>query len=179
MGSWAREPFCAASTTFPEFPRAAQTAAHREGRGGRDRDGAGRKRPCSLGAGAWFVPRDTRTTLSELFTELKPKQWKVSASSKPEKTTRGPIKGTREVHQGPPGARLRAWRPCALPHLSGSPAPEHCYKTSHPTSQVGTHSFRGQEPTVSPRARQSNRAVLFYFSPNPCLRDSIRHWCRG
>ena len=75
------EPFCAASTPFPEFPRAVQTAANREGRGGRHRDGAVRKRPRSPGAGSWSVPRDTRTNLSELFTELKPKQWKVSAFS--------------------------------------------------------------------------------------------------
>ena len=39
MGILGTGALCAASTTFPEFPRAVQTAANREGRGGRDRAG--------------------------------------------------------------------------------------------------------------------------------------------
>ena len=32
--------------------------------------------------------------------------------------------------------------------------------------QVGTHSFWGHEPAVSPFAWQSNKAILFYFTQN-------------
>ena len=49
----------------------------------------------------------------------------------------------------------------------GPPALEAQSLTRWTTREVpGTHSFRGQEPTVSPFAWQSNKAILFYFTQN-------------
>ena len=58
----------------------------------------------------------------------------------------------------PPETRLRECRPCTYPNLVSN-------STLEP-SQVGTHSFWGQEPAVSHFAWQSNKAILFYLTPN-------------
>lgn len=107
--------------TFPEFPSAVQTAANREGKGRRDRDRAVKKRLCSLGAGSCFVSRDTRNTLSELFTEPKPKQWKVSAFFKPERTPEVTLKQAEKFIPSPPGARLRGVGPAHSLILAAAP----------------------------------------------------------
>ena len=39
------------------------------------------------------------------------------------------------------------------------------------------HSFVRQEPTVSPFAWQSNKAIVFYLTQNSCLWDQIWHLC--
>ena len=66
-----------------------------------------------------------------------------------------------------PEARLKECRPCTHSNLISNPALEPiAIKLLTKASWVGTHSFLGQEPAVSPFAWQSNKALLFYFTQN-------------
>ena len=53
------------------------------------------------------------------------------------------------------------------------PSLNHYYKTSDYPLQVGTHSFLRQEPTVSPFACQSNKAILFTSPKTLSLRFDL------
>ena len=51
--------------------------------------------------------------------------------------------------------------------LSETLSLNHFYKTLIEFPQIGTHSFGGQEPTLSLSAWQSKKAILFYFTILP------------
>ena len=78
-----------------------------------------------------------------------------------QETTWDQIKGMQALHT--------PWSLLATPPLN------HSYDTPHQSLQVGTYSFWGHEPTVSPFAWQSNKAILFHSKL--CLPDSIQHRC--
>jgi len=66
------------------------------------------------------------------------------------RTTWGQIKGTQALH---------------TPHHQPYPG-SIAVKLLTKCSQVGTHRFPGHEPTMSPFAWQSNKAIHFYFTQN-------------
>ena len=114
----------------------------------------------------------SKTPASMTFPEFQRSDSKVANQGRSsQETTWGKIKGTRRsssrLGNQPPETRLKECRPCKHPNLVSKPPPwTIAIKLFIKSSWVGTHSFLGQEPAVSPFAWQSNKAILFYFTQN-------------
>ena len=74
----------------------------------------------------------------------------------------GQIKGTEALHT--------PWSLSAIPPLN------HYYKT-HQILPDGTQLLNLHDPSVSPFAWQTNKAIIFSFTQN-CLQDSVWYQCR-
>ena len=75
--------------------------------------------------------------------------------------------------------RLRECKPCTHQRLVTDPAFEHCYKIPHQILLGGGHP--GRSPSVPSYAWQSNKTIVFNFTPLPGekekkMRQTSKSW---